>query len=440
MQAVRIGARRCRSTLEDSCLLARMNQFFRQPAVVAGAAVLTLRGLTLVSRFLLSLLLARMLVASEVGDYGLITAFLAFAMLAVGLEFYSYTLRELVPASPSACVRIVGDQIVLAAGMLALTAAGTLVAAWFGFLSVNVALWCLLILVTEHLSLEGTRILIILSRPVRAYIGLFLRGGLWVFVVAALMYSDPSTRSLAVVLFWWALGGAASILFTAVSLSHLPWRELRSYRPNWTAIAGGLRIARPFLLTAVGALTLNYFDRLLIDIHLGRDAVGVYTFYSTIAIGLLSLSASISHQFLPKVIAGFEQGAAAFRNVLRTFGYSIAGVGSLAVAAAAVAIGPIVSILQLDAYVSGIQAFYLMLIGVILRMLSDVPSYALYAARRDKELLICNLSAAGVSVLLNLILIPQIGLFGAGIANAVASGILLLSLTVLAVRRLRPPA
>ncbi|MFX5562570.1 hypothetical protein ABTD73_19145, partial [Acinetobacter baumannii] len=93
------------------------------------------------------------------------------------------------------------------------------------------------------------------------------------------------------------------IAFSAFSLSELPWRELSGYRPDVRNIRAGLRVARPFMLTAAGALVISYVDRFVIDAFVGRDALGIYTFYSTILIGLLSLGGSVSHQFLPKVIA-----------------------------------------------------------------------------------------------------------------------------------------
>jgi len=62
---------------------AHLVDFMKRPAVVTAASVLILRGLTLSSRFLLSVLLARMLSPDEMGQYGLITAVLAFALLAL---------------------------------------------------------------------------------------------------------------------------------------------------------------------------------------------------------------------------------------------------------------------------------------------------------------------------------------------------------------------
>src|SRR5207253_8999936 len=121
----------------------------------------------------------------------------------------------------------------------------------------------------------------------------------------------PSSRSLETVLVWWALGGASSIIFAAVSLRGLPWHELRNLRPDWKWIYSGLLAARPFMLTAAGALTISYIDRFLIDGFAGRTALGIYTFYSTISIGILSLGASVSQQFLPKIIAAYPTGMSA---------------------------------------------------------------------------------------------------------------------------------
>ena len=416
---------------------ARLLDLLKRPAVAGTGAAFILRGLTLASRFLLSLLLARMLSPAEMGEYGLLTAALAFALLAIGLEFYSYTLREMVPASPTGRTRIIADQITL--GVIALLVLGILVLAAIlaGWFPSRLAPWFLLILITEHISLEATRILIITERPVRAYVGVFLRGGIWVYAMAVLMFTTPSTRTLETVLVWWALGGTLAIAFSAVSLSNLPWRELRGYRPDWNAIFAGLRTARPFMLTAAGALIISYVDRFVIDRFVGREALGIYTFYSTISIGLLSLGASVSHQFLPKIISGYAAGAEAYRAALRSFFWSLLALALGTTIISGLVMGPMLNILGLSVYASGIWVFYAMLPGIFLRMLADVPSYALYAARSDSYLLFCNLGAALISTLLNVLLVPIFGIFGAALTGGVASAVLFVSLAFLAVREVR---
>ena len=416
---------------------AHLIDFMKRPAVVAAVSVLILRGLTLSSRFLLSVLLARMLSADEMGQYGLITATLAFALLALGLEFYSHTLRELVPASPTRRAQIIADQIALGAVTFLAVGLLSVLAVVAGLFPSGLAPWFLLILATEHISLEATRILIITSRPVRAYIGVFLRGGIWVYAIAILMFTVPSSRSLETVLVWWAFGGASSIIFAAFSLRDLPWRELRGKRPDWGWIYGGLRTARPFMLTAAGALTISYVDRFLIDGLVGRTALGIYTFYSTISIGILSLGASISQQFLPKIIAAYGAGLPAFRKVIRTFFWSLFGVAGGMILLAAVAISPLLALLQLTQYAQSAGVFFLMLPGILIRIIADVPSYALYAAHADGKLLLCNLGSATVSILSNIALIPVLGLYGAALSSGVASGVLLVALTYFTLRGMR---
>ncbi|MCK1551519.1 hypothetical protein IVB11_21360 [Bradyrhizobium sp. 177] len=421
----------------ESAMRSRLLDLVTRPAVAGTVAALVLRALTLASRFLLSLLLARMLSPAEIGAYGLLTAALAFALLAVGLEFYSFTLRELVPATPERRARIIADQMVL--GTAALVAVGIVVTSAIatGSFPARLAPWFMVILVTEHISLEATRILIITWRPVRAYIGVFLRGGIWVYAIAVLMLAAPSMRTLETVLVWWALGGVASIVFSGFSLSELPWRELRGYVPDLKNIREGLWTARPFMLTAAGALVISYVDRFVIDAFVGRDALGIYTFYSTILIGLLSLGSSVSHQFLPKVIAGYAAGRDAYRSALRSFFWSMLALVCATMILSAFAMGPMLAVLGLSTYTASIGVFYAMLPGVFLRMLADVPSYALYAARADKYLLICNLGSAAVSTLLNVSLIPVLGIYGAALAGGITSAGLFLSLVGFAIHRMR---
>jgi O-antigen/teichoic acid export membrane protein len=107
------------------------------------------------------------------------------------------------------------------------------------------------------------------------------------------------------------------------------------------------------------------------------------------------------------------------------------------VALVAALIWPMLALLELTQYAQSVTVFFLMLPGVLLRILADVPSYALYAAKADVSLLVCNLGSAIVAVLLNLALVPAIGIQGAALAGSIASGVLLLTLSVLALRRMR---
>ena len=191
------------------------------------------------------------------------------------------------------------------------------------------------------------------------------------------------------------------------------------------------------MLTAAGALVISYVDRFVIDIFVGRDALGLYTFYSTILIGLSVAGwigiASVSAQGHRGIFGGRD----AYRAALRSFLWSMLAVASGTVIICGVAMAPMLSVLGLSTYASAIGVFYAMLPGFFLRMLADVPSYALYAAHSDKYLMLCNLGSAVVSTLLNVLLVPVYGIYGAAMAGGVASAVLFLSLGILAIHRMR---
>jgi O-antigen/teichoic acid export membrane protein len=191
------------------------------------------------------------------------------------------------------------------------------------------------------------------------------------------------------------------------------------------------------MLTAAGALTISYVDRFMIDGFVGRSALGIYTFYSTISIGILSLGASVSHQFLPKIIEAWSAGADPYRKAMHSFFWSLASVAVGILVLAAGLISPLLAMMQLTQYAASVGVFFLMLPGALLRILADVPSYALYAAKADTSLLVCNLGSAMAAILLNLALVPAIGIYGAAVSSSIASGVLLLALSLLAVRRMR---
>lgn len=56
---------------------------------------IALRGMTLGSKFLLIFFLARFLEPAELGLYGLLVATIGYALYLLGLDFYTYSTREI---------------------------------------------------------------------------------------------------------------------------------------------------------------------------------------------------------------------------------------------------------------------------------------------------------------------------------------------------------
>ncbi|EED0221555.1 TPA: polysaccharide biosynthesis protein, partial [Escherichia coli] len=55
-----------------------------------------LRGITLLTKFIFIVLLARLLPSTDLGVYGLINAAVGYGIFVVGFEFYTYSTREII--------------------------------------------------------------------------------------------------------------------------------------------------------------------------------------------------------------------------------------------------------------------------------------------------------------------------------------------------------
>ncbi|MBZ0218595.1 MAG: hypothetical protein K8F25_18715, partial [Fimbriimonadaceae bacterium] len=178
--------------------------------ISVGIITLALRVITLVSKLLLTLAMARMLSTTDVGSYGLVVAILSISTVAVGLELYTQGNRELVGLAPVDQVRIIRDQFILygatyfAAGIVLFgTVLLDFVSAAFGGIVLG-------LLILDHFSQECFRVLIYLSRTVWANLILFFRAGVWAYVAIAMMFVYPSLRVVESVFLLWAVGALAS--------------------------------------------------------------------------------------------------------------------------------------------------------------------------------------------------------------------------------------
>ena len=82
-----------------SGLTAALNRAARKLATNASINILVVRAITLASRFLLSIILARALTPEDLGTFGLVSAALPFGIVLIGLEFHNFLVREQVEGS-----------------------------------------------------------------------------------------------------------------------------------------------------------------------------------------------------------------------------------------------------------------------------------------------------------------------------------------------------
>jgi O-antigen/teichoic acid export membrane protein len=410
-------------------MLSRLTSSFEHAArrVLKNASmnILLVRAITLASRFLLSIILARALTPEDLGYFGLLSAALPFGIVLIGLEFHNFLVREQVVATPEQRVEYIRNQGALYFCNYLIMLAGGAVFVLFRPDLLVAVIWFIALLAVEHLTIEAFRNLIAFARPFAANIILLVRGGLWVYVVGILMALIPMTRKVETVFTAWFAGGICGIVIAFVLFRKLPWKQVAWRGVDWKWIASGLRISTPFMLIVASILTSTYCDRFFIDAYLPRRDVGIYTFFSMLAIGVQSLITSISQQYLPLIIAARHHGASAHRLSLvkfaRTMVYCSAAANALAIAA----IYPLLWLVDKSDYSENLNIFFLLLAASAFRGFADVPAHALYSAGADRELLITYIASALTAVGLSAALIPTLGLQGAALGSLGAGLVLL---------------
>jgi len=359
-----------------------------------------LRGMTLVSKFSLIFVLAKYLDAAELGLYGLVVATVTYSLYLVGLDFYSYSNREIIKSSASDWGWMVKSHTVLVFMLYAFCFPVLTMLFFYGYLPWFVAVWFFVLIVTEHLSQEMTRLLVALGRPISASVVLFLRSGLWAIILSGVLVLVPDSRELINVFVVWSIGGASAVVFGAIFLLQVHGFSFRgNVDLKW--VFKGVKVAGLLLVATLSVRGIYTLDRYLVESFVGLEALGAYVLFIGICNALMSfLDAAVFSFSYPKLVADWSLG-----EIERFY----TGVVRLAKQTLLVSVGFMVfSYLSIDAVLQFLaedlfweykESFYWLVLSSVFYGLSMVPHYALYAQGHDRLILISHVLGFSVFVL-----------------------------------------
>ncbi len=401
-----------------------------------GLANISLRGLTLASKFLLLMFLARLLPPSDLGIYGLVVVTISVSLYLLGLDFYTYNTREILAGDRSGYALKIRDQLVFHGATYAVVLPALLLVFVSGTLAWKYAGWFYILLVLEHLSQESYRLLITLSRSSVANLVLFLRAGIWVFAVAALGIFTPSVVSLNLVFGCWLVGVTASLVLAGFVLRNLPWRSVLYKQINWPWIRRGVKISSRFFAASICLLGVQYADRYFLQHFHGAADVGIYTLFWQIANTIqIFVYTAIATVLFPKLVESFQKGdLAAYRLHMRRLVIGVAGSILLVGMGIIIIIRPVLTIVGKEVYRDHLQVGWILIAAIAILSLSYIPHLALYVRRRDRAIVTASGSALGAALVAHLILIPSLGPVGAAWGTLIAASILTGAKTAFAVK------
>lgn len=378
---------------------------------------LTLRSITLISKFVLLLYIAKYLSPSDLGIYGLINAAITMAIYFLGMDFYIYNTRELLKYAENQVSILIRDQLIFHFLTYIFVLPLLLILFFINILPWDYIIWFYILLVLEHLSQESYRILITLSKAVYANSVLFFRSGAWCYVIIFLMMIEKLEKSLPTIWIGWIIGILCSLLVTYYALRKLVWQVIWSTSINWMWIKNGIYFSLPYLLGTISLKTVEYSDRFFLSYFYGVQQVGIYTLFSSIAnvVQVFVFTGVISILY-PKIIKTYQQGNLTEYKLLmnKMFVRSLLS-GSICILLSYLLIHPVLIIINKPIFFQHIETYWLLLIATFLIITSQCSHYELFVKEKHKEILFCTAIGSILTILADIALVPYFGLNGAAV-------------------------
>ncbi|BEV46519.1 hypothetical protein CRBSH125_27020 [Afipia carboxidovorans] len=391
--------------------------------------LMALRIASTAAKFILTIYTARYLGLADLGVYGLLVGATTMVPAVLGLGTTDWVLRHIAvmprdEAIASAATRLALPMMLHAIGQPILWAA-------------NYALgtpvpWQLLliggaILFLEHIACDACDLLIGRGRVYFANVLFFMRGGLWPPVVIAWGLLDPSARTLQCLLLGWLCSLIlAWIVLAAQLFSQSRWRAV-GIRASW--MAGGVRASVPFYIKDLTGSVSLYLDRFLLSAFLGLELTGVYTLFWSVANVLHNLVVfSVVQPNLRRMIESARQPDDASFRVLERKLQREGGIWIVLLAVgASVALFLLLPLLDRPLLQENLSVFWIILAATALRAGADSYGFMMLALRKDRAIAIASVGGAIASIILNLALLPMLGLAGAALAYLLTAGGLLVA-------------
>lgn len=355
---------------------------------------MSLRGITLGSRFLFVFFLAKFVEPASVGYYGIFTATVGYALYFVGLDFYTYVTREIIKTPVEQRGQLLKAQAALS-GILYLALLPIMLflliyAKW----PQHLVWWFIPILILEHVNQEIMRLLNALSEQLTASVILFMRQGSWGIAIIVLMGWLSDWRSLDHVMLMWVISGIVTAGMGIAKLKKLRFGGWNSpIDKNW--LKKGILVSTAFLGATLALRGVQTIDRYWLEALGGIEIVGAYVLLLSVASTVLVfLDAGVFAYTYPALIKHHHNGEkrVAHALVMRALKQTLvitAGYGILS----SLLLPYLLAWINKPIYIQMLPWYPWLLAAMAINAVSMIPHYALYAQGMDKTIIHSHLAA-----------------------------------------------
>ncbi len=384
-----------------------------------------LRLASLFSKLFIVLILSRELNSYDFGYYGLFTAIIVYSVGFIGFEFHTYSNRALL-ISTKTHNEIITNHIIFSLIAITISVPAFFAVFHFELLLSSLAIYFIGILFFEYLALELSRVFNILGSQIVSSILLFVRTSVWIMPACYLFINDEQYQTLDFVLGWWFAGAVLSFfigLFYLLIFYKYKFSFSYADKP-W--IIEGIKKSSGMFISAQAVLLLFVMDRYLIKFDVGVELASIYMFYFGLTNALLALFESSFFVFYtPKILYLYSNDKInEINSECSKLLKMIVICCLLVVISSYLVIDYIIEFVGKLEYVEFKNVFFLLLLSVLIRVISLVYHFAIYAIKKDKYLININL--------VSLVLYPALFyLFNSSLHALYAASITMLCINIL---------
>ena len=212
-------------------------------------------------------------------------------------------------------------------------------------------------------------------------------------------------------------------------------RQVGFHIPRFSNMKSYLKWGVPLTPNSAISWIIKFSNRYMVSYFMGITAAGVYSAAYRIGEYASFTLMALSIVLYPTIIKSYEEGnLSETRKYLK---YSLKYSMMIAIPSAfglSILAKPILSILTTPEFITGTTVVPFVAFGAILFGLYQICLYIIYIANKTHLMVRLLGTSAALNIILNIILIPRMGIVGAAIATLIAYGVLGI-LTLLVSRR-----
>jgi O-antigen/teichoic acid export membrane protein len=393
--------------------------------LISSFFAMLLRAITLGSKFLLVIYIAKELEPKDIATYTLFVSVLVFSVYLLGLEFHNYLAREVLGKEVSDWSLYVRDSIVFS------------IISYFVFFPIIFLVFILdilpseyrwlffVVLLMEYFSQECYRLLIIMEKLVQANLILFIRSGLWCYMAIWLMSVSEEARVIETLLWLWAIGGFLSIIvcIKLIVKSGVKWKSWLSGGIDFSWIRNGLSVGGFILIGTLAYRGVYTFDKILIKTFTEYEVIAIYGLFLTIVgVAQSFIEAGVVSYYFPKLVSAHNQKQnKKFIHESKNMMKFVIIFSIIACLFMVVLINPVLTYIDRVIYIENIDIFWVIIGVFFIWSISITPRYILFSLKHDRIYVAAQIITFSLALIFYILLIPKFSGLGASISLFIAT-------------------